>query len=291
MTEHLKKERPMVSVLMTAYNREKFIVEAIESVIASTYTDWELIITDDCSTDNTLAVARDFEKKDRRIKVYLNEKNLGDYPNRNKAASYAIGRYIMFVDSDDIIFADGIENTVSLMLQYPDAGFGMRLFVDNTKPYVLDSETIIRDHFFKSPVLMIGPGGTIIKRIFFENIKGYPEKYGPANDMYFNLKAALHTPIVLIPFEYMFYRRHDGQEINNKYGYLINSYLYLYDALESLRLPLTPNEIDYLQKKNKRRFLVNLVKYFISTRNISKTRFAVIQTGFNVSDFFSAIFH
>src|ERR1041384_7268362 len=101
---------PLVSVLMTAYNREDYIAEAIESVLASTYTNFELIIVDDCSSDNTVAIAKEYKAKDKRIKVYVNEKNLGDYPNRNKAASYANGDFLMYVDSDDKILTDGIQN-------------------------------------------------------------------------------------------------------------------------------------------------------------------------------------
>jgi glycosyltransferase involved in cell wall biosynthesis len=236
-------------------------------------------------------IAKKYAMADSRIQVFKNEINLGDYPNRNKVAAYSVGEYLMYVDSDDKIHADGIENCINQMLKYPESSFGIRLFIENRAPFILESTTIIRNHFFKSPVLMIGPGGTIIKRTYFESLSGYPVKFGPANDMYFNLKAALNTPVVMIPFEYMYYRRHEGQQINNKFSYLYNSYLYLHDALAELTLPLTPDEIDYLQKKNKRRFLVNLVKYFISTGNISPTRFALKQTGFNARDFFSAIFH
>src|ERR1700748_2916719 len=95
---------PLVSVLMTAYNREKYIEEAIESVLASSYTNLELIIVDDCSKDNTVEIARSYEARDPRVKVFINEKNLGDYPNRNRAASLAKGEYIKYVDSDDVMF-------------------------------------------------------------------------------------------------------------------------------------------------------------------------------------------
>src|SRR5690348_9316464 len=177
---------PLVSVLMTAYNRERYIAEAIESVIHSTYQSWELIIVDDCSSDNTVNIARDYERRDNRIKLYINEKNLGDYPNRNKAASLAKGEYIIYVDSDDTILKDGITNLINAMMIFPKSGFGIfNTFYTNT-PILLDSVTAINDHFFKTPFLLIGPGGTIIKRTFFEHIHGYPEKYGPANDMYFN---------------------------------------------------------------------------------------------------------
>ena len=67
------EDSPLVSVLMTAYNREKYIAEAIESVLASTYTNFELIIVDDCSTDKTVEIAKSYEVKDNRIKVYIND--------------------------------------------------------------------------------------------------------------------------------------------------------------------------------------------------------------------------
>ncbi|MBN2572301.1 MAG: glycosyltransferase family 2 protein, partial [Ignavibacteriales bacterium] len=84
-------DTPLVSVLMTVYNREKYISEAIESVIKSTFKNWELIIVDDQSKDNSFEIAKCYENKDERIRVFINDKNLGDYPNRNKAASYARG--------------------------------------------------------------------------------------------------------------------------------------------------------------------------------------------------------
>src|SRR5690606_2521559 len=98
---------PLVSVLMTVYNREKYIAEAIKSVLASTYQNWELIIVDDQSMDNSVAIAQSFAQKDPRIQVHVNKENLGDYPNRNRAASYAKGKYLKYVDSDDLIYPYG----------------------------------------------------------------------------------------------------------------------------------------------------------------------------------------
>jgi len=93
-----------VSILTTVYNREKHLAACINSVLACSYQDWELIIVDDVSTDASVAIAKSYEQKDARIKVYVNDKNLGDYPNRNKAASYAKGKYIKYLDADDIIY-------------------------------------------------------------------------------------------------------------------------------------------------------------------------------------------
>src|SRR5665647_2829415 len=94
----------LVSVLMTAYNREKYNEEAIESVLTSSYNNWELIIVDDCSKDSTVDIAEKYARLDKRVHVYKNERNLGQFGNRNKAASYAKGVYLKYVDSDDIIY-------------------------------------------------------------------------------------------------------------------------------------------------------------------------------------------
>jgi len=96
-------DKPLVSILMVTYNHEKFISEFIESILASTYQNWELIIVDDGSIDSTVEIAKSYEEKDKRINVYINETNLGDYPNRNKAASYANGKYLKYLDTDDLI--------------------------------------------------------------------------------------------------------------------------------------------------------------------------------------------
>ena len=283
---------PFVSVLMTAYNRADFIGEAIESVIASSFKEWELIIVDDYSKDDTLNIARSYELKDSRIKVYQNEQNLGDYPNRNRAESFAKGEWIMYVDSDDKINSDGVESCINTMLRFPGAPFGMYYNPKNTpKPYYLDGRSAITKHFFSEQILFIGPGGTIIKRDFFNEIGCYPEKYGPANDMYFNLKATAVAGVVLLPFEFFIYRIHEGQEQNNKFSYLYNSYLYTRDALDELSMGLTNNQVKYLQEKNNRRFVVNLFKYFLVSRDLNSITKAWKLAAFSIGKLFVGIFN
>ena len=281
---------PLVSVLTTTYNREKYIAEAIESVLASTYKNFELIIVDDCSTDSTVEIAKSYEARDERVKVYVNEKNLGDYPNRNRAASYARGEYIMFVDSDDKIFKESLKRLLDVMAKFKVSDFGMYFPHGKETPVQFDSVEAIRRHFFVHPFLMIGPGGTFIKRSFFKEIGGYPTLYGPANDMYFNLKAVSRTKIILIPFDFMYYRIHDGQQLGNKFSYLYNNYRYLSDALNEIPLQLKPAEIKWLHKKNKRRFVVNISKYFFRTFNLRKTLLAIRLAGFGIKDAVVGVF-
>ena len=283
---------PILSVLMTSYNRQSFIAEAIESVQQSSFQEWELIIVDDGSIDETVNIAKRYAAADNRISVYINEKNLGDYPNRNHAASIAKGKYIMYVDSDDRILKDGFQQCINAMEAFPRAGFGMQFNeASDSSAFYLNSEDVLHAHFFKKPCLMIGPGGTILRRSFFEQIGGYPEKYGPANDMYFNLKAASVSGVLFLPFTFNFYRIHDGQEQNNKYAYLSNNYNYLRDALNDLKLSLTSREKVWIMNKNRRRFVMNLIRYLLKTGNVTKTLQARKTTQFGVLDLFKAFFH
>lgn len=284
------QSQPLVSILMTSYNREQYISEAIESVLLSTYTNFELIIVDDRSKDKTVDIARSYAEKDSRVKVFINEKNLGDYANRNKAASYATGEWIMSVDSDDKINVDGIEKVLKCMHQFPNAHFGMYHYLGTELKEIQSSEAI-RTHLLSKRFLAIGPGGTIIKRKYFESINGYPEKYGPANDMFFNLKATSQSSIVMLPFEFHFYRRHEGQEINNYFSYIYNNYCYMRDALLELNLFLTDKEKKWLSNKNNRRFLYNITKYFINTRDFAKMKEAFTKARFGIKEAVSGIFH
>lgn len=104
----------MVSIIMPSYNTARFIKETVESVLAQTYTNWELIIVDDCSTDNTDDVIQGF-LYDKRIKYIKNEKNSGAAVSRNRALCEAEGRWIAFLDSDDLWEADKLKKQVAFM--------------------------------------------------------------------------------------------------------------------------------------------------------------------------------
>lgn len=104
-----------VSIITPTYNCAIFIEKTIESVIKQTYTDWELIIVDDCSTDNTEAIVSEYIKKDRRIRYIKLEKNSGAAVARNKAMELASGKYMAFLDSDDIWQRDKLIKQISFM--------------------------------------------------------------------------------------------------------------------------------------------------------------------------------
>ena len=285
------KTFPLLSILLTAYNRNDFIGEAIESFLSCTYPNLELIIVDDNSTDDTASIARKYEQMDTRIKLFVNEKNLGQFINRNKIVSYAAGDYILYLDSDDKILADGLLECVNAMQAYPNASVGTYWPYSSGAPFLLSSKEIITEHFFKRQVLVNPPGCTILKKGYFEKIAGFSNKYGLANDMHYNLKLACYSDVVLFPFKFFFYRVHSGQEKHNWYGYVYNNYLFLKDALNELPLPLSAKEKEWIGNKNKRRFLRNIIRYFFHTRNFKQVKEALKKTGFSIKDCFNAVFH
>ena len=103
----------LVSIIMPTYNCGRFIKESIDSVLAQTYTDWELLIVDDCSTDDTTDVVASF--KDPRIHYQCNEHNSGAAVTRNTALRMAKGRWVAFLDSDDLWLPNKLETQIAFM--------------------------------------------------------------------------------------------------------------------------------------------------------------------------------
>lgn len=107
---------PLVSIIMPAYNCEDYIGEAIKSVLAQTYQNWELIVADDCSKDNTKNIVKIFEQDDNRIKpIYLDTNGGKPSITKNRALEKVSGKYIAFLDSDDLWLPEKLELQVSLM--------------------------------------------------------------------------------------------------------------------------------------------------------------------------------
>jgi glycosyltransferase involved in cell wall biosynthesis len=214
---------PTVSVLMTAYNREKYIAQAIESVLASTFEDFELIIVDDASQDRTAEIARQY-LSDLRVQVHVNEKNLGDYPNRNTAASFATGKYLKYLDSDDIIYPFGLEIMVNAMEQFPVAGLGICRPASTTGPYPIKVEPVqaYKEHFLTERGLLdYGPSLTIIRTDVFWEFDGFSGmRYAGDTEMW--LRIAARYPIIKLIRDLVWWRAHSGQEY--QLGHLSNTY-------------------------------------------------------------------
>ena len=104
-----------ISIITPTYNSEKYILETIQSVINQSYTNWEMIITDDCSTDNTYNLVKKFIVNDDRIIIHKLKLNSGSAIARQNSLSYAKGNYIAFLDSDDTWLPNKIETQLKFM--------------------------------------------------------------------------------------------------------------------------------------------------------------------------------
>lgn len=156
------ERRGMVSVVMIFLNGEPFITEAIESVIAQVYTNWELILVDDGSTDDSSSIAKEYAKRYPGKIRYLEHPghaNRGKSASRNLGVTQAHGEYIALLDADDVYLPEKLERQVAILEQYPDAGmvYGItRYWYSWTKK----SEDANRDWFSKlgvTPRSIIGP--------------------------------------------------------------------------------------------------------------------------------------
>lgn len=108
----------LVSIIMPSYNAALFIKDAIDSVLAQSYTNWELLITDDNSKDNSTQIIEEYAKKDSRIKLYALNKNVGAAAARNNSLARAQGKYIAFLDSDDLWLPQKLAWQLSYMQEH-----------------------------------------------------------------------------------------------------------------------------------------------------------------------------
>ena len=152
------ERHPRVSVVIPAYNAERVLEEAVRSILVQSYTDFELLVLDDCSSDGTLALARALAAEDHRIRVVANDTNLGIAGNRNAGVQLARGELIAWQDADDISLPHRLEHQVDFLDQHPEVGmvggflqfFGGRR--ETVRRYAEDDAALRRAIFRYSPV-------------------------------------------------------------------------------------------------------------------------------------------
>ena len=254
-----------VSVLMTVYNREAYLADAIQSVLNSTFTDFELIIVDDRSKDRSVEIAEGFRDRDLRIQLHVNAQNLGDYGNRMRAASLARGTYLKYVDSDDQIYPHGLEVMVRNMRSSPEAAAALaHSLPQESLPYPLTLTPLesYRRHFFGRGCFGCGPGGAIIRRDVFESLGGFRPDWGVLSDLELWLRMAASHTILLQQPALTWWRVHEGQQFrigDAKRVYLERGFQLARGALNAESCPFATDEkaraISILQQRYTRRLL------------------------------------
>ena len=182
--------QPLFTVATITYNSGKWVRQAIESVLASSFIDFEYIISDDCSTDDSWEIIQQYN--DPRIKALKNEKNIGEYPNRNKVLNEAKGKYLLFVDGDDVLFKNTLRNLSEYTESFPDAEMIWGVQPSNIDfaimPYLFNPKDLTRLIYGTSiPLAIIGFAETIFRIKELTSAGGFSERYS-IGDVYIKKK-------------------------------------------------------------------------------------------------------
>lgn len=168
------KKGSLISIIMPAYNCERYIKEAINSVIGQIYQSWELIVIDDGSRDKTITIVEELSKKDERIRFYKNEKNQGVSATRNRGISLASGEWIAFLDSDDMWDGSKLEKQMTFAERScAEFLFTGSAFINENGNYYQGILEVPEKVNYKKLRMhnVISCSSVIIKKKFFKDIK------------------------------------------------------------------------------------------------------------------------
>ncbi len=185
--KEIEKNSPKVSVLMPAYNVEKYIGEAIESILNQTFTDFEFIIVDDGSTDGTWKIIQSYAEKDSRIVPLQNEKNLHISKTRNRLIGLARGEYVMWQDADDISVGDRTQKQVNFLDEHDDVGIVggfLEMFTEKGEVSIRkysNSDTTLRKNIFK--FVTVSQPVSMVRKSIYNKVGIYNERFNVAEDL------------------------------------------------------------------------------------------------------------
>jgi glycosyltransferase involved in cell wall biosynthesis len=233
----MPNETPLITAVMIFLNGEKYIAEAIDSILAQTYEHWELILVDDGSTDGATAIARDYAARHPAKIRYIehpNHENRGMSASRNAGVAAGTGEYISFLDADDIWLPERLERFVEMAHDYPEAGmiYGPTLYwyswaeargeqspvegqadfpgyVDVDTDELLPVPDVLRRFLITEGGCLPGICSLLIRRDAFESIGGLEEEFkGMFEDQVFLSKMTANHPVVVIEEVLDYYRQH-----------------------------------------------------------------------------------
>ncbi len=235
------KKNSLVSIIIPVYNGEKFLKEAINSVLEQTYDNWELIIVNDASTDSSAKIARDYASSNNKIRLFNHSQNKYRSGALNTGITKARGEFICFLDADDIYFKDKTASQVDFLNKNPkidmvysnleifDESGGKNYreaidFKEDPKQLLLDvSEKFIKPHTsshiilgYKNDFKIIPSCSVMIRREVFESVK-FDEnlKTGQDYDLWFQIIGQGYK-VAKLPILSYYYRSHPGQITNTK---------------------------------------------------------------------------
>lgn len=211
---------PLISVVMPVYNRASFLENSIESILTQTFADFEFIIVNDGSSDNSAEIIRSYH--DRRIVYLENPYNIGNYPSRNRGHTFSRGKYICVMDSDDIAEANRLESQFGYLEDNLNVGIAGSNCLE--MPYLVTSDLpltyeaikvglITRNRVFYHPTLMM-------RKSMLDTFKlTYDENYLFAGDGDLYMRASQYFPVINIEKPLLRYRVHNDN-ITNRHSRL-----------------------------------------------------------------------
>jgi glycosyltransferase involved in cell wall biosynthesis len=223
---------PVFTVIIPFYNRPKTLGRAIESVLSQTYSDFELVLIDDCSTDSSLSIAKRFS--DPRIVIASSEKNAGPANARNTGISFASGKYISFLDSDDVYAPDFLDETFRKFQSLsPSVGFiwtGVSYQSENNGSEINEIPVWvpkIMDTPYKTFLYGIHIGtnsGLTVKREVFEKVGLFDSQMKAAEDTDFFLRATQVFEFDCIPKTLIHIYKENQDRVSRQYNNIASAY-------------------------------------------------------------------
>ena len=215
MKEKKKPLKPLLTVLMPVYNAEKFLAESIGSILNQTYYNFELLILDDASTDNSLKIIKTYAKEDKRIKILVNKTNQKQAKCRNRLLKNTKTEFIAWMDADDISLPRWLQTQIDFLKQNPNIDVvSCQLQVFGDCEYIL--KVSLLDSQIKSTFLLdctFGTGGSMVKmKKIRANKFFFNEQLESAEDYDYWIKGCPFLSFASIDEVLYRYRHHNAQE-------------------------------------------------------------------------------
>jgi Glycosyltransferases involved in cell wall biogenesis len=274
---------PEIEILMATYNGEKYVREQIDSIIHQTYENWKLLIRDDNSTDKTLEILKEYEKKDKRIKVIEDKKgNLGFVKNFEELLNYSNKEWIMFSDQDDYWLENKIEKYVTILNSNPKDILKKPILIHSNSFICNDNLEIIKKEFINSNIaskynedsyyfFYFVQGSTVLINRAMIDLALPFSKNVTVHDRYFHLLAEFLGKRIFINESLIKYRQHSNNKIGAKGSSIISKILkkrYFHNEDRELILEIKNKYTEKLEIEKRKK-----IEKYLEVTNDKKNRF------------------
>jgi len=259
-------DKPLVSIITPAYNVAKLIGPTIESVQEQLYENWEMIIVDDGSTDNTAGVVQGYADKDKRVK-YVHQNNAGQSAARNRAIEEAKGEYLAFLDADDFFLPPKLEEQVKYLEENTDCG------VSYCKIHHFFNEEPDKFYYFNLPhpsgnifseLLkgnFINPLTVVLRKSVIDKWGGFEPTFRRLDEQYLWLKLSYHGVKFCYLDQVLGHYRIHKTSLSNDPEYFRDTEIKVLELLEKMKDWMSPAEaiqynLEGIKKKTRRRILI-----------------------------------